>query len=151
MALLAARRARICPTCLTIGPVGDDGVFRCLACSTVEASQLIARKAYRRVGIVGGRRSGKTSVGAIAAREEVVVPNGLGWVCGPTFKILHDSTMPAFFKILPPQWIGNWSAGDMELTLINGHMVQFRSLDDPERGRGMGPSWSWFDEVQKMR
>lgn len=149
--LLKARRLRICPRCYALGAVGPFGVHKCVECGNVEHNQAIAKKAYGRVGIVGGRRSGKTRVGGEAAREEITVPRGLGWVCGPSFKILHDSTMPTFFKLIPRSWVLDWSAGNMELTLRNQHVVQFRSLDDPERGRGQGPTWSWFDEAQKMK
>lgn len=148
--LLKARRMRICPRCRVLGPVDSLGVFKCKHCGAVEPSQLIAAKAFRRLGLVGGRRSGKTAVGAQAAREEVIVPGGLGWVCGPTMKILHDSTMPSFFKIIPPDWVKHWDGQYNDLTLINNHVVQFRSLDDPKRGIGMGPTWSWFDEAQKI-
>lgn len=149
--LLKARRLRVCGVCKALGPCNDEGIYICQKCHTRELSQVLARKAYRRIGIVGGRRSGKTQVGAFAAREEVVVPNGLGWVCGPTFKDLMDSTMPAFFRLLPPSWVKHWAPQQMDLTLINNHLIQFRSLDDPERGRGPGPTWSWWDEAQKIR
>lgn len=150
-ALLKARRMRTCPSCGKIAPVDSVGAFRCPACGRFEQSQLIAKKTFRRIGIVGGRRSGKTKVGAVAAREEIVVPSQLGWVCGPTSKILHDSTMPAFFKLIPPSWVKHWDGGHLDLTLVNNHLVQFRSLDDVSRGVGMGPHWAWFDEVQKIR
>jgi hypothetical protein len=36
----------------------------------------------------------------------------------------------------------------MEITLLNGAMVAFRSLEDPERARGPhGVGWGWFDEA----
>ena len=150
-AFLNARRQRICPNCAEIHPVDGDGVFRCPACRCVEPSQLIARKAYHRVGFKAGRRSAKTHTGARAAKEEIVVPNALGWVMAPTYKILHDATMPALFKILPPEWVANWSPGHHELTLVNGHVVQFRSLDDPLSPVGQGPWWAWIDEAQKVK
>lgn len=148
--LLKARRLRICPRCANLNPVNSRGVFECPSCGLVEASQLIARKAFRRIGIVGGRRSGKTLVGAHAAREEMIVPGGLGWVCGPTYKVLHDSTIPTLCKIIPPNWVKHWDGNHLDLTLVNNHVIQFRSLDDPTRAVGMGPTWSWFDEVQKI-
>lgn len=149
--LLRARRLRICPQCYLLGPVGLAGVFTCAECRFTTPHQHIAKKAYGRIGIVGGRRSGKTAIGGRAAIEEVTAPKGLGWVCGPTYKILHDSTMPTFFKLLKPSWVKDWSAGNKELLLKNDHLIQFRSLDDVERGRGQGPTWSWLDEVQKMK
>jgi hypothetical protein len=150
-ALLDARRQRVCPECGVIGPVDKYGIFHCASCAHRSDSQLYAYKAFHRIGIVGGRRSGKTRVGAHAAREETIVPGGLGWICGPTFKMLHDSTLPAFFRLIPPSWVKHWAPQQMELTLVNGHMIQIRSLDDVERGRGPGPLWIWVDEAQKIK
>lgn len=149
--LLRSRRLRICPACYHIGPVDGRGIFTCERCHRYETSQVIAMKAFNHLGIVGGRRSGKSFVGAMAAREEMLVPNLLGWVCGPTFKVLHDATLPTLFKILPQNWIDDWDQQHMELRLVNGHVIQARSLDDPGRGIGMGPHWAWFDEPQKMK
>jgi hypothetical protein len=151
VALLDARRQRICPKCRHMHPVDGDGVFRCPTCRCIEASQLIATKAFKRIGIVAGRRSGKTKVGAHAAREECCAPNGLGWILGPTSKILHDSTLPAFMRIIPPHWVKHWDGTHSDLTLINNHLIQFRSLDDVSRGVGIGVWWSWIDEAQKVR
>ena len=80
-------------------------------------------------------------------RYECLVDNSLGWIMGPTFPILRDSTMPTFIRLIPPQWVKNWSQDALELTLINGAQVMFRSVDDPERARGQGPNWGWLDEA----
>lgn len=94
-----------------------------------------------------GRRSGKSVIGAHAVREELLVPGSIWWVCGPTFKILHDATMPTLLRLIPPSWVKNWSEDHLELTLTNNSMVQFRSLDDPERARGQGLHGVWLDEA----
>jgi phage terminase large subunit len=94
-----------------------------------------------------GRRSGKTLIGAHAVREELTVPGARWWVCGPTFKHLHDATMPAFLRLVPPDWVKNWNLDNLELELTNGAVVQFRSLDDPERARGQGLHGAWLDEA----
>jgi len=86
----------------------------------------------------------------MAGREESLVPRTLGWVCGPTFKILEDSTMPTLLRLIPPDWVDNWVQDNLTLTLKNGSVIAFRSLDDPERGRGQGPHWAWFDETTLM-
>jgi phage terminase large subunit len=84
----------------------------------------------------------------MGAREEMLVPNSLGWVIGPTFKILHDATMPTLLKLIPREWCADWDQEHMELTLVNGAQVCFRSFDDPGRGHaGVGVHWAWFDEA----
>ncbi len=107
-----------------------------------------APRVYRRLGVFAGRRGGKSVVGAHGAREEMLVPNSVGWVSGPTEKILHDATMPTLLKLIPREWCSNWDAEHQELTLINGAMVMFRSLHDPDRAHcGVGVHWAWFDEA----
>jgi len=142
---LKARRLRLCKACNKFGSSGADGVFRCTLCQQVYEN---APRAFRQLGCFAGRRGGKSVVGAHGAREEMLVPNSLGWVCGPTYKILHDATMPTLLKLIPREWCANWDSDNLELTLINGAQVQFRSLDDPDRGHsGVGLHWAWLDEA----
>ena len=86
-------------------------------------------------------------IGAYAMRQELLVPGTLIWVMAPTFKWLYDATWPALVGIIPPEWVANWDADAEEMRLINGSLAQFRSLDDPERGRGQGPHAGWMDEA----
>lgn len=147
---LEARRLRYCTACKTVSSMGTNGGFTCLQCAKAHVSNLTAPHVFNRLMLRAGRRSGKSLVGAHAAREEMLVPNTIGWVCGPTFKILHDATMPTLLRLIPPDWVANWNQDNLELRLVNGSMVQFRSLDDPERGRGQGVHWAWFDEAAFM-
>lgn len=142
---LEARRMRLCQACNKIGFTGADGLFRCGVCRELRMG---APRVYRRLGAFAGRRGGKSVVGAHAAREEVLVPNTLGWVCGPTYEILHDATLPTFLKLIPREWCASWQADSLELTLINGAQIQFRSLNDPDRAHaGVGLHWAWLDEA----
>jgi hypothetical protein len=111
-------------------------------------SNLTAPRVYDRFLVLAGRGGGKTLIGAHAAREEMLVPNGIGWVMGPTNKILHDSTFPTLVRLIPPSWVKKWDGEHLEIVLKNNHLIAFRSLDDPERARGPhGVSWGWFDEA----
>lgn len=144
---LKAKRMRYAPCCKKIGSSGSDGLFRCPSCGKQFAPRE-APRVYRRLGLFAGRRGGKSVVGAWGAREECMVPNSVGWVSGPTEKILHDATMPAFLKLIPIEWCKHWDAEHQELTLINGALIMFRSLHDPDRGHcGVGCDWAWFDEA----
>lgn len=144
--LLRARRMRFAPCCHKIGFCGDDGLFRCPSCGTEQTMH--APRVYRRLGAFAGRRGGKSVVGAHAAREEMLVPNSIGWVAGPTEKILHDATMPTLLKLIPAEWCAHWDAEHQELRLVNGALVMFRSLHDPDRAHcGVGCHWAWFDEA----
>jgi len=142
---LKARRMRFCEACKIIGYCGSDGIFRCQKCVTTQPN---AKRVYKRLGLFAGRRSGKSIAGAWAAREEMLVPNSLGWVMGPTYKVLNDATMPTLLGLIPRDWCADWNAEDKDLVLVNGAKVSFRSLDDPDRAHaGVGPHWGWMDEA----
>lgn len=158
----AIRRLRLCLKCGVKGDVrlpsgkiiqaagstGPNGIFTCPTCKTQHVSNLTAPRLFDRLLVLAGRGGGKTLIGAHAAREELMVPNSVGWVMGPTYKILHDSTFPTLIRLIPPDWVKRWDPEHMELILTNGAKVAFRSLEDPERARGPhGVGWGWFDEA----
>jgi hypothetical protein len=148
MAFQDARRLRFCLKCQKQGSMDHNGVFVCSQCKTNHVTNLTAPRVFDRFLLLAGRGGGKTLVGAHAAREEILIPNSIGWVLGPTYKILHDSTFPTLVRLIPPSWVKKWDAEHMEITFHNGAMVAFRSLEDPERARGPhGVSWGWFDEA----
>lgn len=142
------RRLRFCLVCKTQGSMDANCNFTCLKCGTVHHSNLTAPRVFDRFLVLAGRGGGKTLIGAHACREEMLVPNSIGWVMGPTFKILWDSTFPTLIRRIPPEWVKRWDPEHDELILVNNAKVAFRSLEDPERARGPhGVSWGWFDEA----
>ena len=143
-----ALRKRVCLNCRTLGSHDDFGTFTCPKCHTVHTNNLTAPRAFDRFSLLAGRGGGKTLAGAHAVRQELMIPNSIWWAMGPTFKILHDSTFPTLVRLIHPSWVKKWDPEHTELTLNNGSMVAFRSLEDPERARGPhGVSGGWFDEA----
>ncbi len=147
-AFQAARRLRFCLKCNTRGSMDEACNFTCPNCKTVHTSNLTAPRVFDRFSILAGRGGGKTFIGAHACREEMCVPGGIGWVMGPTDKILHDSTFPTLVGLIPPDWVERWDPEYNEIILKNKHRIAFRSLTDPDRARGPhGVTWGWFDEA----
>jgi hypothetical protein len=148
-----AARLRRCPHCRQVAPVRyEQGLASCghrfdtgLVCGWPEP-----KRAYRHLALICGRQFGKTWTAAHLVREELQRARGVGWVCGPTYKYLNDSTMPTLLRLIPPDWVAHWSDEHQELRLINDHLIKFRSLDDPERGRGPTSHWAWLDEAALM-
>ena len=131
-----------------MGAMSENGTFVCKKCGTNHVSNLTAPRAFDRFLVLAGRGGGKTLIGAHAAREEMMIPNSIGWVMGATYKILHDSTFPTLVRRINPEWVARWDPEHTEITLRNGALIAFRSLDDPERARGPhGVSWGWIDEA----
>jgi hypothetical protein len=143
-----ARRLRFCLNCKTIGSMDSAAQFTCKKCGMKHVSNLTAPRVHDQFLILAGRGGGKTLIGAHAVREELQVPNGIVWVMGPTYKILHDSTFPTLIRLIPPDWVRKWDADNTELILKNNTLLAFRSLEDPERARGPhGVTCGWFDEA----
>ena len=141
-----ARRLRHCLVCQRVGPP-ISGSLQCPKCLTLHKNNTTFPRLYTSLHLRAGRRSGKSLAGAHAIREELSVPNQKWWVTGPTFKHLHDATMPTLLRLIPVEWVENWNQDNLELTLINDSVAQFRSLDDPERARGQGLDGVWLDEA----
>jgi phage terminase large subunit len=141
-----ARRLRKCLSCQHVGPP-TPGTLQCAQCLTIHKNNTTFPRLYHSLHLRAGRRSGKSLAGAHAIREELLVPGQKWWVTGPSFKHLHDATMPTLLRLIPEKWVKKWNQENLELTLINDSVAQFRSLDDPERARGQGLDGVWLDEA----
>lgn len=156
-----ARRMRFCLSCKKAGVENPDCIFsmtemgvaicpRCQADHGGRWGNLTAPRAFNRFLLLAGRGGGKTLIGAHAVREELMIPGAQWWALGASYKLLHDSTFPTLVGLLHPQWVAKWDAEHMEITLRNGSMVAFRSLEDPDRARGPhGINGVWYDEAAK--
>lgn len=97
---------------------------------------------------IGGIGAGKSFAGAVRAIERAMShPRSLGLVGAPTYTMLRDATQRTFFELLPRELIANFSQSRRHLALVNGSEVLFRSLDEPDRARGMNLAWYWLDEA----
>lgn len=146
-----ARRQRFCLSCRTMGSMDEMGRFTCAKCGKNHDGRwgnLTAPRMFNNFLLLAGRGGGKTLIGAHAVREELMIPGAVWWAMGASYKLLHDSTFPTLVGLLHPQWIKKWDPEHMEITLQNGAMVAFRSLEDPDRARGPhGVGGMWFDEA----
>jgi phage terminase large subunit len=97
---------------------------------------------------VGGIGAGKTHAGAVRAILRAArLPGSLGLVGAPTYTMLRDTSQRTFFDLLPPHLNAGFSRQEGLLRLANGSEVIFRSLDAPDRVRGLNLAWFWLDEA----
>jgi phage terminase large subunit len=144
---LRIKRLRFCLACRTVFSVSEEGLTVCHKCGAAHRSNATAPRLYNVMGLFAGRQGGKTKIAALGALQEIIIPGSVGWIMGPTYKILHDSTFPTLIRLIPPSWIRKWDPEHMEIIFTNGSKVAFRSLEDPERARGPKVTWGWFDEA----
>lgn len=97
---------------------------------------------------VGGVGAGKTFAGAVRAiRYALAYPRSLGYIGAPTYAMLRDVTERAFFDLLPAGLELSRNKTQHSLRLTNNSEVLFRSLDQPDRSRGLNLAWFWLDEA----
>lgn len=151
IAFMNARRIRVCVNGhqWRFAYTGKPPDLNCPVCGQ------LSQRGFRRFLLRAGRRGGKTRICALAMIEELTIPMVHWWACAPTYPTLNDYVLPAFFKQLPQQWLDDprtdWSESELTLILPNKSISQFRSLDDPERGRGPGLNGLWLDEISLMQ
>lgn len=110
------------------------------------------KRAYTRLALFAGRRGGKTLIGGLGVVLEASQrPNQVIWVCTGSYPKLHDYVVPAVKRYLKPTWLEKpFSESRYEWNLINGTVIQARSLDDVNRGRGPGLDLLWIDEARDV-
>ena len=97
---------------------------------------------------VGGVGAGKTTAGALRALVRALDhPGSLGLIGAPTYPMLRDATQRTFFALLPEEAKYTFHKVEGHLTLENGSEILFRSLDTPDRLRGLNLAWFWLDEA----
>ncbi len=97
---------------------------------------------------IGGIGSGKTTAGAVKSiLYALKYPMSIGLVVAPTYPMLRDVVIEKIFELCPAEVIESYSRTDKILSFINGSKILFRSLDRPDRIRGINADWGWLDEA----
>ncbi|MBF6588949.1 MAG: hypothetical protein IVW57_00275 [Ktedonobacterales bacterium] len=97
---------------------------------------------------VGGIGAGKTYAGSVRSIiRALTMPGSLGLIGAPTYPMLRDTTARSFFSLLPREAYRSYNRSEQHLTLANGAEILFRSLDEPDRVRGLNLAWYWLDEA----
>lgn len=143
-AFLSARRSRTCRKCKTTYTAVPP-IDICPKCGNEKNI-----RPFDRLTIIAGRRFGKSRFGSIAGVEEACFQNTVGWACAPSNPKLERYVIPAFQKLIPPEWILDWNSDQHDLRLKNGSLIHFQTLEDPDQGRGQGLDWLWIDEVCEL-
>lgn len=117
----------------------------------VQQRFLESQALYR--ALVGGRGSGKTTIGALDLMLRAMEKDKrLYAVYAPTYPMLHDSSWRALLAMGDMlHCVRDVNRSELRLTLGNGAEVICRSVDDPERARGANLSGAWLDEASLMK
>lgn len=147
-AFMAARRMRVCRPHGHQWTYSYNGKTQDLTCPHCGG---LSVRGFIRYLLRAGRRGGKTRICALAMIEELTIPHSHWWATAPTYRMLEDYVLPAFFSQIPQAWIDDprteWSESELTLRLPQRSIAQFRSLENPDSGRGPGLSGLWMDEI----
>lgn len=99
-----------------------------------------------RAHYVGGRGSGKTTVGILMALRAAtqLMPGMPGLWTEPTYRLCHDVFFREWCKIVPRE-LWRWVASDQKIVLANGSEIDVRSrnVDNPAKEISKGPNYAW--------
>ena len=102
---------------------------------------------------IGGRGAGKTYVGAQKAGQLAWLnrrKNGL--VLAPTYPMLRDAAKAAFLKACSDKGLTFKHLKTENAAILFGDTkIFFRSMDDPDKIRGLNVAWAWPDEPGQLQ
>src|SRR5579872_1472264 len=101
-------------------------------------------------GFAGSVGSGKSMALCVEGlRCAYASPGSTGLIAGPTFSQLADTTLPSMYQLLEEnriRYVEHKQRNKIMLTDC-GSEIFFRSMDDPNRIRGLNLSWAGCDEL----
>lgn len=109
---------------------------------------------------IGGLGSGKTFGGLARALRFAMQPKTgfhgpRGIIAAESYPVLNDVIVPQFAMLYEDLELGAWEKNyrsqERKLRLPNGGEVLFRSLDSPDRMRGVEISWFYIDEGRNVK
>lgn len=108
--------------------------------------------------IAAGRRFGKSILiineMIIQALKHPQLPDGpipRSWYVCTTYRQAEMIAWREALKFIPPELIRNKEKHKLLIELENGHILEFKGAEDPDKLRGVGLCWVGIDEYGLMR
>ena len=108
--------------------------------------------------VAAGRRFGKTVLAinellkaALTHPQRDNLPIQRSWYICDTYKHAEMIAWRSFFKFCPPELIHSRNIAKLQVELINGHIVEFKGSEDPDKLRGVALVFAVLDEYGNMK
>lgn len=102
--------------------------------------------------LVSGTQGGKTFFGPVWLAKNIKEHREDNYlIAAPTYKMLHQSTLPMFLELARRNIKGKWNEAKQEYQLAGGGRIFMRSAEDPDSLEAMTLRGAWLDEVGKMK
>lgn len=100
----------------------------------------------------GGYGSAKTTTACMEIIDHVLnTPRGFTLIGAETLPQLEQTAMKEFFEVFPKELITDWKAQKNILTIMNGHKVLFRPLDEEQKARSLNLTAFWIEESNGVK
>lgn len=111
--------------------------------------QVFKSKARFRV-VVAGRRWGKTALSRVLIITRAKERKRKIWYVAPTYKMAKQIMWTDLLDALPKRWIRKVNETRLEVTLINGTVIELKGADKGDSLRGVGVDFLVLDEFQDI-
>ena len=111
---------------------------------------LVYRSRARFRVVVAGRRWGKTALSRVLIITQAKKRKAKIWYVAPTYKMAKQIMWTDLLEAVPKKWIRKVNETRLEITLINGTVIELKGADKPDSLRGVGVDFLVLDEFQDM-
>lgn len=118
------------------------------------AQEAFVTNTHRYSAFIGGVGSGKTWAGLVrglmfSQQQRSSGPGPRGLVGAVSYRVLKDVVLPEFFALVEGTGLlKDYVRSDERAVLQGGAEILFRTLEDPNRLRGLQLSWFFIDEAR---
>ncbi|MDR9847028.1 phage terminase large subunit [Herbaspirillum huttiense] len=113
--------------------------------------QMVVFRSQKRFRVVvAGRRWGKTALSRVLIITRAKVKKRKIWYVAPTYKMAKQIMWTDLLEAIPKRWIRKVNETRLEITLVNGTVIELKGADKPDSLRGVGVDFLVLDEFQDM-
>jgi hypothetical protein len=100
--------------------------------------------------VVAGRRWGKTALSRMLIITRAKVKKSKIWYVAPTYKMAKQIMWVDLLDAIPKKWIRKVNETRLEITLVNGTIIELKGADKGDSLRGVGIDFLVLDEFQDI-
>jgi hypothetical protein len=118
---------------------------------TLHPKQMVVYKSQARFRVVvAGRRWGKTQLAKTLMITRARVKKRKIWYVAPTYKMAKQIMWSDLIDAIPRRWIKKINETRLEVTLLNGTVIELKGADKGDSLRGVGVDFLVLDEFQDI-
>ena len=120
--------------------------------------QIVHEDSSRFKVIAAGRRSGKTTLAineliknALSHPQEIGKAVPRSWFLTTTYRQAEQIAWKECLKYIPAETVASKNVNKLQIELTNGHLIEFKGTEDPDKLRGVALTFAILDEYGFMR